>query len=275
VQTSAEFKKFFAASLPIIAMLLAALLSRPAFGQETDDWCDRDGWDNSRGHACEVREYRIDAGAIDLDAGTNGGVSVQAWDGHEVLVQAKVSAQARDDRAAEGLVEAITVATAGGKISADGPKNGRNESWGVSYRVFVPRATDLRLEAHNGGISVTGVNGTIRFSTDNGGVSLTDLAGDVRGETQNGGVNVRLAGSRWDGAGLDVETRNGGVKMSIPEGYNAELETGTVNGGVRVDFPVTLSGDIKRRLETTLGSGGPRVRVVTTNGGVTVGRANH
>ena len=275
MHSTVEMKKFFAASLPIIAMLLAAVLSAPAFGQESDDdWCDQESWDRDGDSFCEVREYTVAAGAIDVDAGTNGGVSVEAWDGGDVLVRAKVSAHADDDGDAERLAGRITVQTDGGNVSADGPSTGNGESWSVSYRVYVPRDTNLSLDAHNGGIGIKGVSGNIRFNTMNGGVRLTDLAGDVRGETRNGGVSVQLAGSRWDGAGLDVETRNGGVQVTIPEGYNAEFSTGTRNGSIRVDFPVTVSGEIKRRLETTLGSGGPAVRVVTTNGGVKVGRGH-
>jgi len=39
-----------------------------------------------------------------------------------------------------------------------------------------------------------------------------------------------------------------------------------------VDFPVEVRGRLGRRLTTTLGDGGPTVRVVTTNGGVKVSR---
>jgi hypothetical protein len=39
---------------------------------------------------------------------------------------------------------------------------------------------------------------------------------------------------------------------------------------MRVDFPITVQGMIGKRVTTQLGSGGPLVRVVTTNGGVRV-----
>ena len=69
---------------------------------------------------------------------------------------------------------------------------------------------------------------------------------------------------------MDVETTNGGVELVVPEGFNADLETGTVNGGIDIDFPITVQGRIGRRINTTLGAGGPLVRVMTTNGGVTI-----
>jgi hypothetical protein len=63
---------------------------------------------------------------------------------------------------------------------------------------------------------------------------VSNVGGDIRGETTNGGLNIDLKGDRWDGAGLDVETHNGGVRMTLPENYSAELETGTTNGGVTI-----------------------------------------
>jgi hypothetical protein len=60
--------------------------------------------------------------------------------------------------------------------------------------------------------------------------------------------------------------------MSVPENYSAHLETGTVNGHLSVDFPVTVQGRITRELAVNLGSGGPTVRAMTTNGGVRIKR---
>ena len=64
------------------------------------------------------------------------------------------------------------------------------------------------------------------------------------------------------------ETVNGPVTLEVPADYSAKLETGTVHGPIDVDFPltVTLGSGRMRRFNATLGSGGPTVRVVTTNG---------
>ena len=75
-----------------------------------------------------------------------------------------------------------------------------------------------------------------------------------------------------DGTGLDLRTTNGGVRLRIPEGYSARLETGTVNGGIDIDFPVTVQGRLGREFTTTLGGGGPLVRAETTNGQVRISR---
>ena len=237
-------------------------------------WCDEDrsGREQDRHCVAFVAEFS-DLSRVVIDGGMNGGVSVEGWDGEVVSVRAKVWANARDSRRAREIADDVRLEMRGGRLSADGPDTGRREGWGVSWEVRVPRATDLDIETMNGGISVTDVTGRIDFEALNGGVHLTGVGGDVEGRTTNGGLDIELDGRRWDGAGLDVETTNGGITLRVPFDYSAELETGTVNGGIDIDFPITVRGRIGKRLVTTLGDGGPTVRAVTTNGGVRIVRS--
>jgi hypothetical protein len=108
-------------------------------------------------------------------------------------------------------------------------------------------------------LSVDGVSGKLALDTHNGSVALVGVGGDVRAHTQNGSLNVQLAGTQWDGTGLDAETRNGSVRLAVPAQYAAQLETGTVNGSIRTDIPVTVSGRISRQLSIPLGGGGRTV----------------
>src|SRR5690606_18099859 len=111
----------------------------------------------------------------------------------------------------------------------------------------------------------------IRFRAVNGGVRLDGIGGDVQGGTTNGGLTISLSGDTWEGEGLDVQTTNGGVRVRLPEDYSARLEAGAVNGGVDIDFPVTVQGRIGRNVSTTLGAGGPLLRIRTVNGGIKIG----
>lgn len=243
--------------------------------RDRDDPCANDWDDDDDGSRhCEVREETLQAGPLAVDAGTNGGVRVEGWDRNDILVRAIVRTRARDEARAREIASAVQIQTGGHRVQSTGPQNERREWWSVSYRISVPRRNDLTLNARNGGITIGGVSGTIRFDTTNGGVNLSDLGGSVRGHTRNGGVKVALAGERWDGEGLDVETTNGGVTLSIPDGFNAALETRTVNGSFRTDYPITIQGELnyRRGLATTLGSGGPPVRVRTTNGGLRINK---
>jgi hypothetical protein len=261
-----------------LVTLLATAMAVPAFAQTSgDDPCRQYRGDRDSEQHCEVREESMASGALTVDAGPNGGIRIEGWDQNSIRVQAVVTANARDEARAREIAQSVQLLAGNGRVSAQGPERdslGRRESWSVSFRINVPRRNDLDLRANNGGITIANVSGNITFDTNNGGVNLTDLAGTVKGQTDNGGLTVRLAGNRWDGDGIDVRTTNGGVTLDIPAGYNAELETRTENGGFRIDFPITVQGELsmQRGVNTTLGSGGPPIRVRTTNGGLRVNR---
>lgn len=268
-----------ARSLSIVA--LAAAVATPAVLSAQQPVVTRDApacrhqyWGGRRGHYCETREYTIPANRdpVAVDAAPNGAVRVEGWDKDQILVRAIVNVRAWNDEDAEDLAKHVTVTFDHGTIASDGPSVDHDENWSVSFEIYVPKRSNLDLHSMNGSIAITQVTGDIRFQTMNGSVHLTDLAGNVDGHTTNGGVHVELAGSRWEGKGLDVETTNGAVDMAVPEGYAARLETGTVNGGLDVDFPVMVQGRISRRISVDIGGGGPTVRAVTTNGGVRIRR---
>jgi hypothetical protein len=266
----------FLGRIVLIATLVAltglSVLAQQKGGTLT---CRGDNWYNDKLEGnCEVREQTLamSGAPIAIDGKQNGGISVKGWDQGQVLVRARVQTGAPTAAEAADLAKQIRIETSGAKIYASGPENRRNYHWDVSYEVFVPRRADLSLETHNGGISISDVNGKIDFNALNGGVVLRKVGGAVRGSTTNGGLVVELSGDRWDGETLDVRTTNGGVILSIPENYSAKLETGTVNGSINVDFPVTVQGKINKELAVNLGSGGATVKAVTTNGGVRVKR---
>jgi len=166
------------------------------------------------------------------------------------------------------------VVTSGTTIGVDGPESRHAASWGVSFVVFVPRRSDLKLDTYNGPIAVSEVSGRMTLTAYHGPVALRAVGGDVRARTTNGPLDIELTGARWDGAGLDAETTNGPVDLTIPEGYSAQLEFGTVNGPMTVEFPltVTIQGRVGRRIATVLGKGGPTIRAITTNGPVAIRR---
>lgn len=186
----------------------------------------------------------------------------------DVRIVARIQATADDDATANAIACQIRIFTDGGVMRSEGPSNPGHASWSVSYDVYVPSQANLEADTENGGISAEKIQGEMDLEATNGGIHLSDVGGNVRARTTNGGVTADLSGTTWQGKGLDLQTTNGGATVYVPRGYNAQLETGTANGGMQVDFPITVRGSLTRRISTQLGSGGPRVRVVTTNGGV-------
>ena len=260
--------------------LLAAGAPLPAQLRDNSEkqlTCRSGGYDSDGVRHCEVREQTTPAiGRLNVDASRNGGVTVKGWSRGEVLVRARVEASAENDGAAKNLASRVSIDSNGGQVRAIGPESVDHDNswWSVSYEIFVPQNTDLTVTARNGGITLSDVRGQIRFEGRNGGVHLKRLAGDVSGSTLNGGVDVELTGRTWEGRQLDVATRNGGVKVTMPSAYSASIRAESERGGFRSDFPVSVQGDLRsRRLEFPVGAGGPPIHVTTRNGGVRFLRA--
>jgi DUF4097 and DUF4098 domain-containing protein YvlB len=262
----------------VTALLSGSLLiaaSGTAHTQESArEWaerCSRQG--NGRHAVCEVRETTLRAtGSFQVNARPNGSITVRSWDRPDVLVQARVQATAPNANAARDIASRIEVRTGPGSASSTGPRTGRNEGWSVSYDVFVPRQTNLTLESVNGGIRATQINGDVQASTTNGGIDLTGIGGAVRGSSTNGGITVHLTGRPAAESGIDLRTTNGGVRLTLPEGYPANLEARTVNGGIQSQIPLTVEGRIGRNVNAQIGGGGPPIRLRTTNGGISIRR---
>jgi DUF4097 and DUF4098 domain-containing protein YvlB len=218
----------------------------------------------------EVRETIIaKPELLTVDGKKNGGISIKGEDRSDVLIRACVQTWGDSENEVRTLAQNIKIQT-GSIVQAE---SSTEEHWSVSYQILVPRNTNLKLLAHNGGISISDVEGTMDFETKNGDISVKDVGGNVKGRTKNGGVNAKLAGKSWKGAGLDLETTNGGVNLTIPENYSARLETATVNGGFSSDMELTVKLKEFRRgvnINTDINGGGAPIRVVTTNGGVRI-----
>lgn len=245
---------------------------------KTKEFCSENWSNDDKVSFSEVREMTVrPTSLLTVDSGRNGGIRVKGENRSDIFVRACVRTWGNTSDAAKSLAGSIRIAN-DSTIRTEGVSDDSN--WSVSYEILVPRSTNLKLEAFNGGISISGVEGDIDFRTTNGGVSVSEAAGSVKGRTTNGGVAVTLSGTSWKGNGLDVETTNGGVHLTMSENYAARIETGTVNGGFKSDIPalnVERKDDDNRfyrnrpsRITTDLNGGGALIRVITTNGGIKI-----
>ena len=237
--------------------------------------CQNGNYGNDQARHCEIREQSVPGvGRLNVDIGQNGGANVKGWLRGEVLVRARVESAADTQAEADSMASRVIVDSSGAQVRATGPESANNSSWSVSYEIFVPQFSDLTLKGNNGGLTISDVRGEIHFEVNNGGVKLNRVAGDVSGTTVNGGITADLAGFTWDGRQLELNTHNGGVTITLPANYSAHLQAETGMGSIQSDFPVTMQGNIRsRKMDFSLGSGGPLIHVTTGNGGIKIKRA--
>jgi hypothetical protein len=249
-------------------------------------------------------------GSLSIVDRTNGNITVRVWDRNEVHVRALVRATARDLEVAREIAASVVISQGNrlraSRPEGQDNQGWGNQSWTVDFDVQVPRETELTVsaingevairelsgdvsveavngeiaisdvsgdisaEAVNGQIAISQVSGDISAETVNGSIELEGVSGNVDGRAVNGRIEVTLVGDRLAGEGVDLATVNGTVALRIPRSFSAQLELETVTGGMDVDFPITISGRLGRRISTTLGDGGPLVRIETTGGAIRI-----
>jgi hypothetical protein len=230
----------------------------------------------------------LSAGGVFSLKNTNGTVRVSTWTRDEVEIAAKKIAARREsdlDRVkieVGGSADAVRVDTVYERY--------RNLRVKVNYEVQIPEGCRVELvRTTNGDVELTGrfdevkassTNGDIRLenaavradlSTTNGTIRALDLSGEITADTTNGGIILEFRELKAD---VRAGTTNGSIRIRLPEEINARLSARTTNGRITTDIPITFTGTVssRRRLEGTLGKGGPEVRLQTTNGSITIGR---
>jgi DUF4097 and DUF4098 domain-containing protein YvlB len=162
------------------------------------------------------------------------------------------------------------------RVSIQGPPTQEGGEFGrrqisIKYDVRIPAGLNLVLKTQNGGVKLENIQGVrIEVSSTNGGITGHGVSGALEASTVNGGIQMDLEAVTGD---TRMVTVNGGILLSVAPGVNADLEATVVNGGVRVQDGLSLSNDehSRQRVAGRIGSGGPRLIVQTTNGGVRVG----
>jgi DUF4097 and DUF4098 domain-containing protein YvlB len=152
---------------------------------------------------------------------------------------------------------AVSVERVGGEVQAS-TGNGRVDVTGTDGGV--------RVSTGNGDVTVSGAKGAVRVSTGNGRVNVTTAEGPVEARTGNGDIDVSMTQLKA-ADDMTFSTGSGGVRVTLPAGYNGELDATTGNGELRSDFDLKIQGRMDpRHIRATIGEGGPRLRLTTGNG---------
>ena len=195
---------------------------------------------------CEVRDSTMPAGPLNVDAGQNGGISVEGWDRNEIRVRAIVRRPQRvtSPRARE-LAGQVQVQAGGGRVYATGPDN-------LAARVVVGQlphqraaqersrsARQQRRHHHRRRHRQHALRHHQRRRAPAG-----PRRPRQRRDAQRRPQRARSAASAGTAKASMSRPATAASTLAIPEGYNAELETRTVNGGLRIDFPITVQGEL-------------------------------
>ena len=218
---------------------------------------------------CEVRAIDISslAGTVNFHGGYIDGVIFTSRGAPRTpTARALIKAEALTESDARSLASQVTTSLRNGVLQSEGPGGGRSNYWSVLYEVTLPAGHSVNARTELGQIGLSDFQGDADIAAVNGPLQVFGSAGDIKGRTESGPIFVGLGGATWEGAGLDLQSQNGAIYLSIPAGYSGHLIAGTTNGPMKLAYPVVLKRMDSKRIEADLGSGGPTVRVTTLNG---------
>jgi hypothetical protein len=153
-----------------------------------------------------------------------------------------------------------------------GHNNTRDNDTVVHFEVRVPPGVGFIGRTVNGEVEAESLQSDVQAHTVNGSVKVS-TTGLATAATVNGSVNVTMGRGDWpDGA--DFKTVNGGITLTLPSVFDADLRADTLNGSIQSDFPITMTGTVTpRRLRGTVGAGGHSLTLSTVNGSIKLLRA--
>jgi DUF4097 and DUF4098 domain-containing protein YvlB len=138
----------------------------------------------------------------------------------------------------------------------------------TSRTKFATARVDGDLEIESGDLRGERLLGPVTISTRNRTIELDDVAGPLTVSNRNGAVSVTTAAPLGP---VNVTNQHGSVDLGLPEHAGFVLNAQTRNGELENDFGLeSQSRDEQHWLSGTVGSGGPQVRVETSDGDVTV-----
>ena len=129
---------------------------------------------------------------------------------------------------------------------------------------------EARVDSSNGRIEGD-IEGAIDAKTSNGKIQLkiSKATGPLRASTSNGGIDLTLDA----GHELKATTSNSNITLNLPASANGELRARTSHANVSSDFALASTSDSeheRRSMEGKIGSGGPLMELITSNGSVRV-----
>ena len=220
-----------------------------------------------------TRSYPLTAtGAVTIKNG-NGRIEVIGGDGSSVTIIAERIVKAGTEAAANEQLKLLEMKedVAPDRVNIDSSVRGLsvNVSRRINYKITMPKGASLSLSSSNGDVMVTNVGGAFSAEASNGRITATSLQDSANVSTTNG--VIELSFDHVGEKGVTAETTNGTITLSVPRTTNADLSARITNGAISNEgLDLRVSEQSRRRLDGTLGTGGPAIRLEATNGAITI-----
>ena len=205
-------------------------------------------------------------GTLTLVGPPEGSITIEGWARNEVEISAEIQLRA-DTEADLALLAAVNtfvldedanhlrVLSTGThdkafmrSVAKKFPKTLLGLPWRIDYKIHVPFALDLDINAGRGPVSIDGVEGNIQLSAANSVANLKLTGGTVSATIAIGAVKLEIPARSWRGNGAELRVAAGDITVEIPTGFSGDFDAEVLRSG-KIDASFEELGRASRGVE--------------------------
>ncbi len=188
-------------------------------------------------------------GTVTIIGAPQGSITVEGWPRSEVQITADIELHAETEEDLNRLaavngwvldddVNHLRILSTGThdkvfmrRVAKSFPKKLLGLPWRIDYRIRVPMAIDLEINAGRGPITLSGVEGAITLTATESETQMTLTSGTVNATVASGRINVRIPTRSWRGTGADLRVATGDLDVELPAGFNGDIDADVLRNG--------------------------------------------
>lgn len=235
----------------------------------------------------ELRRFAY-GGTLTIIGPPDGSITIEGWQRSEVEITAEIQLRADTETDLELLAAVNTfvldedanhlrVLSTGThdkafmrSVAKKFPKTLLGLPWRIDYKIRVPFAIDLDINAGRGPVSIDGVEGNIQLSATNSVANLRLIGGTVSATIAVGTVKLEISARSWRGVGAVLRVASGDINVEIPPGFSGDFDAEILRSG-KIDASFeelgrTSRGVDPRKMSTRAGAGGAAFKLTVGDG---------
>ena len=243
----------------------------------------------------EVRRLAY-GGTLTLIGPPDGSFTIEGWPRSEVDISAEIQLRADTERDLDLLAAVNTfvldedanhlqVLTMGThdkafmrSVAKKFPKTLLGLPWRIDYRVRVPFATDLEINAGRGPVSISGVEGNIRLSAAESAANFKLTGGTLSATIAIGKVKLEIPAKSWRGVGAELRMAVGEITVEVPTGFSGDFDAEILRAGKIENSFEGLQlrenqGQTPHKIKARAGAGGAAFNLTVGDGVIYIKKA--
>ena len=231
-------------------------------------------------------------GTLTLIGPPDGSITIEGWPRSEVEISAEIQLRADTETDLDLLAAVNTfvldedanhlrVLSTGTHdkafmrtVAKKFPKTLLGLPWRIDYRIRVPFATDLDINAGRGPVNIAGVEGNIQLAASESAVNLKLTGGTVSATIAIGKVHLEIPARNWRGVGATLRVAAGDIAVEVPSGFSADFDAEVLRSG-KIDASFEDLGRASRgvdprTLSARAGAGGAAFKLTVGDGVIAI-----